>query len=76
MLLATFRPHRDALQEAFVDSCHPSLVDKAVVAEWTYNVIVDALIRLSTVPTEEMEPHSHFLGFEEAATLFPQHAIF
>ena len=34
----------------------PSLEDNAVIAEWTYNVLVDALIRISTVPDEDMKP--------------------
>ena len=50
MLLAKFGPHRDALQDAFTESCPPSLEDNAVIAEWTYNVLVAALIRLSTIP--------------------------
>ena len=56
MLLAKFGPHRDALQDAFTESCPPSLEDNAVIAEWTYNVLVDALIRLSTIPDEKMGP--------------------
>ena len=35
---------------------HPSLEDNAVIAEWTYNVLVDALTRISTIPNEEMKP--------------------
>jgi hypothetical protein len=35
MLLAKFGPHRDALQDALIRSCHPSLEDNAVIAEWT-----------------------------------------
>jgi len=56
MLLAKFGPHLDALQDAFTESCCPSLEDDAVISEWTYNVLVDALIRLSTIPDEEIEP--------------------
>ena len=56
MLLAKFGPHRDALQDAFTETCCPSLEDDAVISEWTYNFLVDALIRLSTIPDEEMEP--------------------
>ena len=42
------------LQDAFAESCPPSLEDNAAIAEWTYNVLVDALIRLSTIPDEKM----------------------
>ena len=34
----------------------PSLEDNAVIAECTYNVLVDALIRMSTIPDEDMKP--------------------
>ena len=56
MLLAKFGPHRDALQDAFIESCRPSLEDNAVIAEWTYNALVDALVRLSATPDEKMGP--------------------
>ena len=44
------------LQYAFIHSCHPSLEDNEVIAKWTYNVLVDALIRISTIPDAEMKP--------------------
>ena len=44
------------LQDAFTESCPPSLEDNAVIAEWTCHVLVDALIRLSTIPDEKMGP--------------------
>ena len=56
MLLAKFGPHRDALQYAFIHSCNPSLEDNEVIAKWTYNVLVDALIRISAIPDAAMKP--------------------
>ena len=56
MLLAKFGPHWDALQYAFTHSCRPSLEDNAVIAEWTCNVLLDALIRMITIPDEDMKP--------------------
>ena len=44
------------LQYAFTHSRHPALEDNAVIAEWTYNVLVDALIRISTIPDKDMKP--------------------
>ena len=44
------------LQYAFIHSCHPSLEDNEIIAKWTYNVLVDALIRVSTIPTEDTKP--------------------
>ena len=55
-LLARFGPHRHTLHEAFMESCRPYAEDDAALSEWTYNVLVNALIRLSTLPDEEMEP--------------------
>ena len=56
MLLAKFGPHRDDLQDAFIHSCHPSLEDNEAIAKWTCNVLVDALIRIITIPDEDMKP--------------------
>ena len=44
------------LQDAVTYFWHPMLEDDAVIAEWTYNVLVDALIRLSTIPDEKIGP--------------------
>ena len=44
------------LQDAFNQSGRPSLEDNAAIAAWTYNVLVDALIRISTVPAHDMKP--------------------
>ena len=43
-------------QYAFTYSCRPSLEDNTVIAEWTYNVLVDALIRIIIIPDEDMKP--------------------
>ena len=57
MLLAKFGPHRDALQYAFTHSCRPSLENNAVIAEWTYNVRVGALICASAIPEPWIAGH-------------------
>ena len=49
-------------QDAFTYFCCPSLEDNTVIAEWTYNVLVGALIRISTIPDEDMKPWIVGLG--------------
>ena len=56
MCLVKSGPHRDALQDAFVHSCQSSLEENEVIEKWTYNVLVDALIRISSIPDAEMKP--------------------
>ena len=63
MSLAKFRPHRDTLQYAIAHSCHPLLEDNAVIAEWTSNVRVDALIRIfNNHPTDPNEGKEFWRG--------------
>lgn len=54
MMLAKFGPHREALNDAFLITPKPS--NDPLDLKWTYDVIVAALIVLSNVSTEVMDP--------------------
>ena len=67
------------LQYAFTHSCRPFTGMHAVIAKWTYNVLVDALIRIRTIPDDDMKPwiagpgtqtmfHSGLVAFMPTAT--------
>ena len=54
MLLAKFGPHRDALDDAFLHT--PKQEQDALDLKWTYDVIVAALVALSSMDTKVMDP--------------------
>ena len=54
MMLAKFGPHRDALHNAFVNTPKPKNDPWAV--KWTYKVIKAALVSLSKMDLEVMDP--------------------
>ena len=54
MLLAKFGPHRDALHHAFLHT--PKQEQNALDLKWTYDVIVAALVALSSMDTKVMDP--------------------
>lgn len=53
-LLAKFGPHRDALHDAFLST--PKLVRDHLNLKWTYKVIVAALVALSSIDADLMDP--------------------
>ena len=54
MLLAKFGPHRDALSHAFLHTPKPE--QDALDLKWTYDVIVAALVALSSMDAKVMDP--------------------
>ena len=54
MLLAKLGPHRDALHDAFLST--PKLDRDRFHLKWTYNVIMAALVALSSTDADIMDP--------------------
>jgi L,D-peptidoglycan transpeptidase YkuD (ErfK/YbiS/YcfS/YnhG family) len=55
-IAALLSPFLPGLSTLLITCVKPLAWWIASVADWTYNVLVDALFRRSTIPDEDMEP--------------------